>query len=98
MTSGRGRCKSSAHSMSATGGSGDRMSRVAGPHTARARARVRMVEQIKQEALGQLTAEGAAGLSLRQIARELGLVSSGLYRYFASREELLTALILDAYA
>ena len=74
------------------------MSRVAGPHTARARARAQMLEQIKREALAQLAAEGAPGLSLRQIARELGLVSSGLYRYFASRDELLTALIVDAYA
>lgn len=57
-----------------------------------------MLEQIKAEALAQLAAEGAPGLSLRQIARELGLVSSGLYRYFASRDELLTALIIDAYA
>ena len=73
------------------------MSRVAGPHTARAQARVQMLEQIKREALAQLAAEGAPGLSLRQIARELGLVSSGLYRYFASRDELLTALIVDAY-
>jgi len=74
------------------------MSRVAGPHTARARARAQMLEQIKREALAQLAAEGAPSLSLRQIARELGLVSSGLYRYFASRDELLTALIVDAYA
>jgi AcrR family transcriptional regulator len=57
-----------------------------------------MLEQIKAEALAQLAAEGAPALSLRQIARELGLVSSGLYRYFASRDELLTALIVDAYA
>ncbi len=71
---------------------------MAGPHTARARARAQMLEQIKREALAQLAAEGAPGLSLRQIARELGLVSSGLYRYFASRDELLTALIVDAYA
>ena len=71
---------------------------MAGPHTARARARAQMLEQIKREALAQLAAEGAPSLSLRQIARELGLVSSGLYRYFASRDELLTALIVDAYA
>ena len=71
---------------------------MAGPHTARARARAQMLEQIELEALAQLAAEGAPSLSLRQIARELGLVSSGLYRYFASRDELLTALIVDAYA
>src|SRR6185436_694395 len=38
-----------------------------------------------------------AALSLRAVARELGMVSSALYRYFASRDELLTALIIDTY-
>jgi AcrR family transcriptional regulator len=41
--------------------------------------------------------EGAAGLSLRAVARELGMVSSAVYRYVASRDELLTLLIVDAY-
>ena len=36
-------------------------------------------------------------LSLRAVARDLGVVSSAVYRYFASRDELLTALIVDAY-
>ena len=45
----------------------------------------------------QLGTVGAAALSLRAIARELGMVSSALYRYFASRDELLTALIIEAY-
>jgi AcrR family transcriptional regulator len=40
---------------------------------------------------------GAADLSLRAIARELGMVSSAMYRYFASRDELLTRLIVDSY-
>lgn len=52
---------------------------------------------IKDEARRQLAAEGAAKLSLRAVARELGMVSSALYRYFPSRDELLTALIIDAY-
>jgi AcrR family transcriptional regulator len=39
-----------------------------------------------------------ANLSLRAVARDLGVVSSAVYRYFASRDELLTALILDGYA
>jgi AcrR family transcriptional regulator len=55
-----------------------------------------MIAEIKQTARRQLAAEGA-NLSLRAIARELGVVSSALYRYFASRDELLTALIIDAY-
>jgi AcrR family transcriptional regulator len=36
-------------------------------------------------------------LSLRAVARDLGVVSSAVYRYFSSRDELLTALILDGY-
>ncbi|MFI6769226.1 TetR/AcrR family transcriptional regulator [Streptomyces sp. NPDC050355] len=49
------------------------------------------------EARKQLAAEGAAKLSLRAVARELGMASSALYRYFPSRDDLLTALIVDAY-
>ena len=41
---------------------------------------------------------GSAGLSLRAVARELGLASSALYRYFPSRDDLLTTLIVEAYA
>ncbi|MFF4353074.1 TetR/AcrR family transcriptional regulator [Streptomyces sp. NPDC001530] len=64
---------------------------------ARARARVEVTAAIKDEARRQLAAEGAAKLSLRAVARELGMVSSALYRYFPSRDDLLTALIIDAY-
>ncbi|MGP9022258.1 TetR/AcrR family transcriptional regulator [Streptomyces sp. BR1] len=64
---------------------------------ARARARTEITAAIKDEARKQLAAEGAAKLSLRAVARELGMVSSALYRYFPSRDDLLTALIVDAY-
>ncbi|QEU96066.1 TetR/AcrR family transcriptional regulator [Streptomyces kanamyceticus] len=64
---------------------------------ARARAREEVTVAIKDEARRQLAAEGAAKLSLRAVARELGMVSSALYRYFPSRDDLLTALIIDAY-
>jgi AcrR family transcriptional regulator len=64
---------------------------------ARARARTAVTAAIKDEARRQLAAEGAAKLSLRAVARELGMVSSALYRYFPSRDDLLTALIIDAY-
>ncbi|WP_329617796.1 TetR/AcrR family transcriptional regulator [Streptomyces brevispora] len=64
---------------------------------ARERARMEVTAAIKDEARRQLAAEGAAKLSLRAVARELGMVSSALYRYFPSRDELLTALIVDAY-
>ncbi|MBT2508459.1 TetR/AcrR family transcriptional regulator [Streptomyces sp. ISL-98] len=64
---------------------------------ARERARIEVTAAIKEEARRQLAAEGAAKLSLRAVARELGMVSSALYRYFPSRDDLLTALIVDAY-
>ncbi|GAA1569054.1 TetR/AcrR family transcriptional regulator [Kribbella hippodromi] len=65
--------------------------------TARERARAELTEEIKSTAREQLATVGAEALSLRAISRELGMVSSALYRYFASRDELLTALIIDAY-
>lgn len=65
--------------------------------TARQRAREELTREIREEARKQLVTEGAQRLSLRSIARELGMVSSALYRYFPSRDELLTALIIDAY-
>ena len=63
----------------------------------RARVRAEMTEEIKAIARRHLAERGASDLSLRAVAREAGLVSSAVYRYFASRDELLTALILDAY-
>ncbi|WP_194911367.1 TetR/AcrR family transcriptional regulator [Catenulispora rubra] len=62
----------------------------------RARVRAEMISEIKKVALDHLTRDGAA-LSLRAVARDMGMVSSAVYRYFPSRDELLTALIIDAY-
>jgi len=63
----------------------------------RARVRAELMQEIKDEARRQIAQEGAPSLSLRAIARHLDMVSSGIYRYFKSRDELLTALIVDAY-
>jgi AcrR family transcriptional regulator len=63
----------------------------------RERLRTEAVQQIKAAGLQQLRHEGAAGLSLRAVARAVGMSSPGLYRYYASRDELLTALITDVY-
>ncbi len=60
---------------------------------ARDRTETRIVELGRRH----LSTEGAAGLSLRAIARDLGVVSSAVYRYVASRDELLTLLLVDAY-
>lgn len=64
--------------------------------TPRQRARAATIADIKSAALSQLATHGSE-LSLRAIARDLGVVSSALYRYFPSRDDLLTALIVDAY-
>lgn len=55
-----------------------------------------MTSEIKAVARRHLETDGA-NLSLRAVARDMGMVSSALYRYFASRDDLLTALIVDAY-
>ncbi len=55
-----------------------------------------MTAEIKAVARTHLETDGA-NLSLRAVARDMDMVSSALYRYFGSRDELLTALILDAY-
>ncbi|GAA1404442.1 TetR/AcrR family transcriptional regulator [Catellatospora coxensis] len=62
----------------------------------RARVRDELTSEIKAIARRQLATEGA-NLSLRAVARELGMVSSAVYRYFPSRDDLLTALIIDCY-
>ncbi|MDP9241402.1 MAG: TetR/AcrR family transcriptional regulator [Actinomycetota bacterium] len=67
------------------------------PRTARARARDELTREIKDTARHQLAGHGSAGLSLRAVAREMGMVSSAIYRYFPSRDDLLTARIVDAY-
>lgn len=64
---------------------------------ARARARIEIRAAILAAAAERLAADGADQLSLRAVARDVGMVSSAVYRYFASRDELLTALIIRAY-
>ncbi|MFN3217296.1 MAG: TetR/AcrR family transcriptional regulator [Acidimicrobiales bacterium] len=63
----------------------------------RARVRDELTREIKRSARDQLATAGADALSLRAIARDLDMASSAIYRYFASRDDLLTALIIDAY-
>ncbi len=54
-------------------------------------------EAIKETAWRQIAETGAAALSLRSIARELGITAPAIYNYFADRDALVTALIVDAY-
>lgn len=63
----------------------------------RARHRREVDDRILAAARKHLASEGAAGLSLRAVARDVGLASSAVYRYVDSRDELLTRLIETAY-
>lgn len=65
--------------------------------TARERIRAELIREITDVARRHLATHGAHGLSLRAVAREMGMVSSAIYRYFPSRDDLLTALIIDGY-
>ena len=66
--------------------------------TKRRDSRERIEAQIIALGRRHLVEHGAAGLSLRAIARDLGMVSSAVYRYVSSRDELLTLLLIDAYS
>ncbi|MCG7206046.1 TetR/AcrR family transcriptional regulator [Streptomyces arenae] len=63
----------------------------------RARYRAQVRSDIKARAWDQIARSGATGLSLNAIAKELGMSGPALYRYFGSRDELITELIRDAY-
>src|SRR5271163_3945961 len=67
------------------------------PRTARERVREEMRAEILAVAGAHVARDGAAALSLRSIARDLGMAPSALYRYFDGRDVLLSALILAAY-
>src|SRR5690606_37794566 len=68
------------------------------PRTARERVRAELTTEIKERAIRQLGEVGAPALSLRAIAREMGMSSSALFRYFPKRDALLTAVIVDTYS
>jgi AcrR family transcriptional regulator len=65
--------------------------------TARALARETITREILDSARARLSTDGAAALSLRAVARDVEMVSSAVYRYFPSRDALLTALLIESY-
>jgi AcrR family transcriptional regulator len=65
--------------------------------TVRERRRAETVREIKQAAVAQLAEVGAGALSLRGVARAVGMTVQSLYHYFDSRDALLTTLIGDAH-
>ncbi len=65
--------------------------------TAREQAHAEIRRRILDVARAQLRAQGASQLSLRSVIAEVGMVSSVIYRYFPSRDAVLTALIVETY-
>lgn len=65
--------------------------------TRRERLRAQTLTELKQHALDQVAEGGPEAVSLSAIARAMGMSGPGLYRYFASREDLLAALVVDSY-
>jgi len=63
----------------------------------RDRLRAETSSEIKSIALKLLSANGADAISLRAIAREMGMTAGAIYSYYANRDELITALITDVY-
>ncbi len=70
---------------------------VSSPATRRDRQRQATVAEIKALARAQLADGGAGAVNLRAIAREMGTTSSALFRYFPSYNDLISALLADAY-
>lgn len=69
----------------------------AGGTSSRERYRAQVCDEIKQHAWAQIATAGVSALSLNAIAKRVGMSGPALYRYFASRDELITELIRDAY-
>jgi AcrR family transcriptional regulator len=63
----------------------------------RERYRVQVRQEVKEAALRQIAEAGPGGLSISAIGKQLGVSGPALYRYFASRDDLLTELVIDAY-
>ncbi|MDR6979819.1 AcrR family transcriptional regulator [Streptomyces sp. 3330] len=68
-----------------------------GATTPRERYRAQVRAEIKERAWEQIATAGASALSLNAIAKQMGMSGPALYRYFAGRDELITALVRDAY-
>jgi AcrR family transcriptional regulator len=67
------------------------------PRPRRSQQATNLQETIKETAWKQIAEFGAAALSLRAIAREIGITAPAIYNYYMDRDALVTALIIDAY-
>ena len=65
--------------------------------TPRRQARDAFTRRLLEVAHRHLVEQGASGLGMRALARDLEVTPGALYRYVNSRDDLLTLLIVDAY-
>lgn len=63
----------------------------------RARLRAETAGEIKAIALKTLADSGPAAISLRAIARDMGMTAGAIYSYFDTRDALITALMVDVH-
>ncbi|MET3808657.1 AcrR family transcriptional regulator [Nakamurella sp. UYEF19] len=67
------------------------------PEAPRARYRRQVRDEVQTRAWSQIGQDGVSALSLKAIATQMGMTAPALYRYYSSRDELLTELIVSAY-
>jgi AcrR family transcriptional regulator len=63
----------------------------------REQLRTELLASVREAARDNLRQDGPAGLSLRAVARDVGISPAGLYRYYDGRDALLTMLITEGY-
>ncbi|MCX4986273.1 TetR/AcrR family transcriptional regulator [Streptomyces sp. NBC_00572] len=73
------------------------MAAATGTNTPRERYRAQVRAEITKRAWEQIATAGASALSLNAIAKQMGMSGPALYRYFASRDDLITELVREAY-
>jgi AcrR family transcriptional regulator len=54
-------------------------------------------DEVKAVARAHMARDGAAALSLRAVATDMGLSSAAIYYYFPNRDALITDLIVDSF-
>src|SRR6187399_3202472 len=67
------------------------------PGQSREQRRQEMTDAILRSARTQLEAAGVEGVTLREVARDIGIAVSALYRYVDNRDDLLTELLVEAF-
>jgi AcrR family transcriptional regulator len=81
---------SSSTAMTSTPGTGR-------PEGLRERRRRQLLDEVRATARRHVAEHGAAAMSVRAVARDIGIAPSALYRYYPSRDDLLTTLIAETY-